>query len=651
MSLLDVANLPRIQDAQLSPDGQFVSYMLAQADWKANAQVPHIWSQRTGGGPPTQLTRGDAGEALARWSPDSRTLLYLSRGQIWIMSSDGSNARALTRHATGVSQPAWAPSGATIYFVAADARGSEERERDRLNGDVHAFERDDFEQRHLWRVDLASGIERKLTEGAFSVLSYRVSRDGRQIVLSRSPSPLVADHEQSEIWTMNAGGEGPRQVTSNAAYEVEAELSPDNSQILFIAEASDRLEPYYNSRAFVMPATGGQPQPVLANVPFAIDHASWSPDGRSVFAVVNMGVHSEIFRVDIATAKATQLTDGQHAVVTWNMVPAAGRMVFQLDEPTRLGDAWTMSLEGGQPARVTGIYDALPRDFQLPRQEKVTWAGNDGTPIEGLLFYPVGYQAGTRYPLVVQLHGGPGESDKFGYGAGFIMNYVPVLAAAGYAVLRPNYRGSAGYGDAFLRDVVGHYFHQMHLDVLAGVDDVVKRGIADPGRLAVMGSSAGAHLTNKLITVTGRFKAASSWGGVANWVSMFAQTDTRSDRSVWFGGSPWQKDAPVEAFWNNSPIKDVANVTTPTLLIVGENDGRVPPAQSLEMYRGLVANRVPTRLYIVDRETHQWVELRHQLFKANVELEWFDTHVMGRPYRWAPLPAVPQPNERPPVLP
>src|SRR5262249_31316168 len=162
--------------------------------------------------------------------------------------------------------------------------------------------------------------------------------------------------------------------------------------------------------------------------------------------------------------------------------------------------------------------------------------------------------------------------------------------ARGYAVLRPNYRGSAGYGNLFLRDVVGHYFHNMHLDVLDGVDYLVKAGIADPERLAVMGASAGAHLTNKLITVTDRFKAAASWGGVANWVSMFAETDTRSGRSVWFGGTPWQKNAPIDIFWANSPIKDAAAVKTPTLLIVGANDTRVPPAQSIEMYRALVAN-------------------------------------------------------------
>jgi dipeptidyl aminopeptidase/acylaminoacyl peptidase len=240
--------------------------------------------------------------------------------------------------------------------------------------------------------------------------------------------------------------------------------------------------------------------------------------------------------------------------------------------------------------------------------------------------------------VVVQLHGGPQESDKFGFGPGVLVNYVPVLAAKGYIVFRPNYRGSTGYGNAFLRDVVGHYFRNMHLDVLAGVDALVAAGIADPERLAVMGWSAGGHLTNKLITTTTRFKAAASTAGAVNWVSFFAQTDTRSGRAAWFGGMPWTSEASATAFWEASPIREIAKARTPTLVFAGQEDARVPVAQSLELYRGLEANGVPSRLIVAPREGHQWAELRHQLRKANEELEWFDRYVMGRAHVWEEAP-------------
>jgi dipeptidyl aminopeptidase/acylaminoacyl peptidase len=256
--------------------------------------------------------------------------------------------------------------------------------------------------------------------------------------------------------------------------------------------------------------------------------------------------------------------------------------------------------------------------------------------VEGLLYYPINYTAGTKYPLVVQTHGGPASADKFGFGPWG--SYLPILTAKGYAVLRPNYRGSTGYGNVFLRDMVGHYFNQAHLDVMTGVDHVIKIGVADPDKLAKMGWSAGGHMTNKIITFTDRFKAAASGAGAANWVSMYAQSDQRHYRTPWFGGTPWQKNAPIDKYWNDSPLKHVSNVKTPTIFLVGEADPRVPPPQSVEMYHALKHNGVQTHLYMAPREPHGWGELRHQLFKINVELEWFERYVTGRAYEWTMAP-------------
>jgi dipeptidyl aminopeptidase/acylaminoacyl peptidase len=238
----------------------------------------------------------------------------------------------------------------------------------------------------------------------------------------------------------------------------------------------------------------------------------------------------------------------------------------------------------------------------------------------------------------VKLHGGPMESDKFGAGPGLLLSFFPVLAAKGYAVLRPNYRGSPGYGHAFFRDVVNGYFNQMTPDILAGIDALVARGIADPDRLVAMGFSAGGTLVNKLVATTDRFKAASAVAGIANWTSLWGQTDNTAFRRTWFGGTPWQRNAPIDLFWSRSPIKDVANIRTPTLFFAGEADIRVPMAQSLEMYRALKSNGVPTHLYVAPREGHQWGELRHQIFKANRELEWFDKYALSRAYVWEKPP-------------
>ncbi len=647
LTLVSLAEIPRITDPQLAPDGRTVAYTLGRADWKANRSITHVWTAPIAGGAPLQMTNTEGGESLGRWSPDAASLSFVARGenglQIFVVPAAGGPPRQLTRHATAVyagTAPVWSADGRFIYFLAADAPSPAERERDRLRDDLFVYGAN-FKQRHLWRVAVADGAETRLTDGAFSVLSFRLSRDGSRIVQQRGPTPLIDDAWKSEAWTSDAAGGAAQAITNNGIEEIDAELSPDLSQLMFIAQANERLEPYYSGMLFTIPVGGGRPVALLPNFPHSIDHASWSPDGRSILAVVNMGVHSEVFRVNVRARTAVAMTGGQHSVQFWSLQPAARQMVMQLDEPTRIGDAWTLPVDGGKPARVTGIYDTLATEFALPRQELVTWKGIDGTTVEGLLFYPNDYQAGRRTPLVVQLHGGPGDSDKFGFGPGVIVNYVQVLTARGYAVLRPNYRGSAGYGNAFLRDIVGSYFKNMHLDVLAGIDTLVKNGIADPDRLAVMGWSAGGHLTNKLITVTTRFKAASSTAGGADWMSLFAQSDERAHRAVWFGGMPWGRNAPTEAFWNNSPLKDASSVKTPTLIVAGQEDARVPMVQGLEFFRALEHNGVPARLLVAPREGHQWGELRHQLAKANAELEWFEHYVNGRPYAWERAPGDP----------
>ena len=231
----------------------------------------------------------------------------------------------------------------------------------------------------------------------------------------------------------------------------------------------------------------------------------------------------------------------------------------------------------------------------------------------------------------MQLHGGPEASDRFGWGS-ILYNYQPAWTGRGFAVLRPNYRGSSGYGSAFYREPVGGYFKQSHLDVLAGVDKVIAMGIADADKVAVMGWSAGGHLVNKLITFTTRFKAASSGAGVANWLSLYGQSDTRSERELWLGGSPWQKNAPISTYWEHSPLKYIAAARTPTLFLSGEYDSRVPMAQAVEMHRALKALGVPSELHVAPNEPHDWIQPRHQLHKMNAEMAWFEKYVRDAPY-------------------
>ena len=647
LSFVDTIEMPVVSDPQLSPDGKRILFVMDKPDWKGNRRVGHIYRINVDGSNQVQLTFGERGESTPRWSPDGRHIAFSARrdadanNQIYLLDTNGGEAWRVTNHGNAPSSITWSHDGKAIWFLATDVKSAEERERDRLQDDVYSFEETNFKHRHLWSTDL-TGNTKKITDGNFSVLSFKPSANGRQIAMMRAPTPLLEHSRLAEVWTTDAEGGSPLQLTKNELGETNPAFSPDGATIAFTAAANEKFENYHNGKIFVMPASGGAARVLLPEATFEAENVNWSKDGRAVYVTANMGVHNQLIRVDVTSRQMTSLTKGEHSLGAWSYFSDLDQHVFTRNTPAWPSEVHLLSSSGGEPRRVTHVFDYLGERFKIGRHERFTWKGADGQQVEGILTYPVDYKAGQRYPLIVYTHGGPAASDKFGFASD-----IQVYAGKGYAVLRPNYRGSTGYGDAFLRGMLKGYFQQAHLDVMTGTDALIAEGVADPDKLVKMGWSAGGHMTNKIITFTDRFKAASSGAGAANWISMYAQSDFRDFRTPWFGGTPWQKDAPIDLYWGHSPLKDVANVKTPTIFLVGEQDPRVPMAQSVEMYRALQYNGVPTKLYIAPREGHGWGELRHRLFKFQIEMEWFEKWVHNRTYVWEKVPG----EEKPPAKP
>ena len=265
MTLVDQMQLQRIIGPQLSPDGRTLAYMLSVTDWKLGRLVYHLWLQDVGGGAPVQLTFTETGDTpVIRWSPDGKTILFLRDGQIQLLPLAGGEPRALTKHVTAVSAlpatpPQWLPDGSAVYFMANDPRTAEERERDRLRDDVVVVD-ENLKNGQIWRIDVATGVEKQITTGTMTVREFKLSADGTKLTAMRWPSNWDLDAYLGEVWVMDADGKNAKALTSNTIQEYGVELSPDNSQVLFTADTNERSEAYYPTTLFVVPVAGGTPK-------------------------------------------------------------------------------------------------------------------------------------------------------------------------------------------------------------------------------------------------------------------------------------------------------------------------------------------------------------------------------------------------------
>lgn len=637
MSMIDLLNVPSVRDGRLSPNGKSIIYIKSKADWNENINLRRLWLSDIDGEASMQLSADIADATSPRWSPDGLNILFISKrgadsaNQIYILPTAGGEAIRLTNHATSVSSAEWSKDGSEVFFIARNEKSKAQKEREKDKDDIYKFEQN-YQQKQLWKVSVKEGFETRITYGDFSVVDYSLSGDGKKIVYHRAENPLLDTSLSAEIWLMDADGTDAKQVTRNNNPESGGALSPDNKSIIYLSWADENDQPYFENNLFLISADGGRTTKLLGDFDYDIQQAHWSSDGKTIYFKANMGVHNELFKLDVNSSDIKQLTDGKHTIGGWQYNAKLDHHLMSIRTAHNNGDFWHMNSDASKPQKITKIFDHLTEDYDLPEQDALRWKGEDGTNIEGMIIYPNGYQKGNQYPLVVQTHGGPRASDQWGIFS--TTSYASVLASKGYVILRPNYRGSLGYGDDFVRDMVGSYFNQSHLDVMTGVDHLIAEGIVDGDKMVKMGYSAGGHMTNKIITYTDRFKAASSAAGTINWISMYSQSDTRIYRTPWFGGTPWQKDAPIDTYWDHSPLKDIANVTTPTMVIVGGADVRVPKQQSIELYRALKSNGVETELYIVPREQHGWKELRHKLSKMNVEMTWFEKYVHSREFQW-----------------
>ncbi|MBI3081951.1 MAG: S9 family peptidase [Gemmatimonadetes bacterium] len=356
----------------------------------------------------------------------------------------------------------------------------------------------------------------------------------------------------------------------------------------------------------------------------------WSPDGNTIYFNEGVRATAQLMALDVAPGTVRQLTN-QDARLSVELDQDAGVFLINYSNPSTPSALYTVTSLDQVTNRSAWrqLTDVNPqvRGFALGSQEEISWRSTDGQQVGAVLTLPVGYQRGQRYPLIVWIHGGPSAADLNQFNAS-----VQVYAGDGYAVLRPNYRGSSNYGEAF-NDINGNYFPQGFDDIMAGVDHLIAQGIVDGNRMGAMGWSAGGHWSNWILTHTDRFKAISTGAGAMNWISMYAQTDGQRHRQEYFGGKLPYHD--FDAYWNQSPLKYITNAKTPTMIHVVKGDPRVPAPQSVELHMALKQLGVPVEFFMYPGDSHGIPDPRNRMVKAVAEKAWMDYHVRGIGERFA----------------
>lgn len=636
MTVEDSLEIHRVASPRFSPDSKRVVYTETEWDRKNDRQVPHLWIAWTAGKPaPVQLTNGEKGETSPQWSPDGSQIAFLAdRGpadakngnQVWLIRAGGGEAQKLTSEDNPITEFRWSPDGLHIAFVTRDTpkdkADREKRKKDKFDAVLVDA---NYTYAHLWSIGVGDRVKKRLTEGAFSVSSPRWSPDSRQIAYVRSNGgsqessyfELNADRN-TDIYVVSADGGAGRRLTSSPGPDSSPAWSPDGSAIAYVSQP-DAKSWADKADVMVVAASGGASRNLTREFPdSAGTDLMWSASDSSLYWDSEEGLRRHIFRIHAAGGRIEHVTEGGAIYSDFDVAPGGGEVAAVVDPGTAPPEIWAINLKGGGREKLSNSNPRI-EDFALASGEAMRWKCPGDFDVEGWLTLPLGYEAGKRYPLILSIHGGPYGANTARFDA-----RAQIFAAHGYAVLAPNPRGSTGYGMKFEQANVSDWGGKDFQDLMAGVDAVIAKGIADPNKLLVMGGSYGGFMTFWTITQTNRFKAAIGHAGISDWYSFYGQSDIPSLMAYGFGGTSWKAASTYRKF---SPMTYVENVKTPIMITHGEQDRRVPIQQAEEYYRALRSNGVDAIFVRYPREGHGIQEPNHQIDLVGRQLDWFRQHL------------------------
>jgi dipeptidyl aminopeptidase/acylaminoacyl peptidase len=614
-----------------SPDGKWAAWTQSRAvmDSEKSEVLTHIWIGRANGADRFQLTNGDKSATNPRISPNGRWVFFSSEreGQpaIYRIAVDGGEAERVSEFKGGVTSYELSPDGKWIAFTGREPDTEEENAK-KEKRDFRVIDQSP-KNAGLWISTVEPDVHgkrpaRQVAAGPYHVSAIEWSPDSRRIAFETRPTPDANNGRNADILEVEVATGAVRSIAATAATESQPRYSRDGRYLAFVRTAAPATV-LVASRIVLYSLGDGQARELPATYdesPLLID---WAKDSRSIYFHEGKGIHGVIYAMPVDGPARQVYAPAKGTIgVTVRLNAAGTHMGFARQAWDEAPEAYVYSLAGSDPVRVSAANTGLPK-APLGETKLVHWKSKDGKEVEGLLTLPVGYAAGVKAPMILNIHGGPAGSfsDTFIGASGLYP--IASFAAKGWAVLRANPRGSSAYGRSFRAANVNDWGGGDYNDLMSGVDAMIAQGVADPNRLAVMGWSYGGYMTNWVITQTTRFKAAAAGAGLSSLPSMWGTNDIPSTLDDYFSGTP--VDQP-ERYVKLSPLYHVKNATTPELILHGEADVRVPTSQGYEMYHALKRKGVETEMVVYPRTPHGPREPKFVLDIMQRHIEWVEKH-------------------------
>lgn len=616
----DLYGFQWVSDVQLSPDSSRVAYVLTEIDRESDEYRSAVYvAPSDGSEQPRRYTYGPKKDSSPRWSPDGRHLLFLSdrdeTNQAYIMPADGGEARKLTDLENGVSCPVWAPDNHRIAFISSTGVNSKEEVKDIT---AYHFTEAHFKEdgsgikrgrRHLFVQSVESGRAEQLTHGDDDYSDPAWSPDGTLIAAVSTQLPDREFVNVSDVYLVPAGGGEPRRLTPQRGPSYQPVFSRDGAYVVYAGHQNPPETGLNTQDALWKVSLGGdEPQCLTEGWDYSIGNsvnsdARWGsyntapvwPSGDHIYFVADDHGAAHVYRISAEGGVPEPVVTGNRSIDSISAV--GGRLAFIAGEPLNPGDVYTAAVDGGDEVRLTHVNELYLSRFELSEPEEISLRSADGTELQGWVIKPAGFEEGGKYPLIVEVHGGP--ATQYGY---TFFHEFQVLAARGYGVIYINPRGSLGYGQQFVACISKAWGELDYADITAAADYAASLPWVDTERMGITGGSYGGFMTNWVVGHTDRFKAAVTQRSVTNFASFYGTSDIGPMFSEWqVGGTPWDN---AEGYARMSPITYLPQMRTPLLVIHSEEDHRCPIEQGEQLFVGLKRLGVETELLRFPQESH-----------------------------------------------